>query len=139
MKALTIQQPYASAIMQGSKIYETRTWHPGRVEQFALHAGKTMHRAAQVTLHREIADWPQTLPLGAVLGIVKIVDVTDAEELLDEIDDLEDALGLWGPDHLAWELEVIEVFPNPIPARGQLGFWDWQPRGNGDKHDTGTI
>ena len=135
LKALTVRQPYASAIICQIKQYETRTWQPkGNIEAFAVHAGLQCDRPAHLALQRNSwqqgLDWPadaNMLPRGAVLGIVRLVDVTFASVLIDDINDLEKRLGFWDDQHLAWELEVVEVFDTPIPAKGQLGFWNWQP------------
>ncbi len=128
MKALTIKQPYASAIMLGHKQYETRTWHPGKTNEFALHAGLGEGVTAQTWLETlmPVSDWPKLseLPHGAVLGIVTITDVYPVDEIKEDIDEFEFHIGDWSNGY-AWEIEVVEIFDTPIPAKGQLGFWNW--------------
>ena len=122
-KALPIQQPYASALMRGDKLFETRSWRPGKVEQFVIHAGRTFITSAQAILKRHLSDWPDDirLPRGAVLGIVRVVDVYRVSDLLYDLDELESEIGNWQTGY-AWEIEVIKIFDTPIPARGQQGF-----------------
>lgn len=37
------------------------------------------------------------------------------------------ALGYWVPGNYAWELQNVRILPEPIPARGKQGLWDWEP------------
>ena len=37
------------------------------------------------------------------------------------------ALGDWTPGRYAWELKNIKLLPEPIPAKGQQGLWNWEP------------
>lgn len=105
MHALTVKQPYAGDIITGSKPYEFRNFRP-TITEFALHAGATpcLQHAG---------------PYGAILGIVRIVDIVPATQVTSDPALL--AYGKW-----AWRLEVVEVFDEPIPARGRPGFWKWE-------------
>ncbi len=93
MKAFTVYQPYAHAIVAGVKHYETRprrTHIRGRV---AVHAGRLDE--VQATKHLtngefwavlEAAGGGGNLPRGAVIGTVEIVDCVPVEELVDSLD-----------------------------------------------------
>ena len=37
------------------------------------------------------------------------------------------ALGDWTPGRYAWELQNVRILPEPIPAKGQQGLWNWEP------------
>lgn len=37
------------------------------------------------------------------------------------------ALGDWTPGRYAWELQNVRILPEPIPAKGQQGLWNWVP------------
>ena len=37
------------------------------------------------------------------------------------------ALGDWTPGRYAWELRNVRLLPEPIPAKGQQGLWNWEP------------
>lgn len=92
MKAFTVYQPYAHAIVAGAKHYETRprrTHIRGRV---AVHAGRLDE--VQATKHLtngefwavlEAAGGGGNLPRGAVIGTVEIVDCVPVEELVDSV------------------------------------------------------
>ena len=128
MDALTLRQPVASAVIDGHKIFETRGVRPGKVVEFALHAGKGNSDRFDYYIRRSVAGWPAVadLPHGAVLGVVRIVGVYDLEEFFDysQLSELDHNLGYWGLRY-AWKLEVVDKFDYPIAARGMPGFWKW--------------
>jgi hypothetical protein len=128
MAALTLKQPVASAVMAGHKIFETRGFKPGKVEEFALHAGKGDSRRFQAIMGHLLPDWPslELLPRG-VLGIVRITAVFEiGVDLMEPVSDIDFHCGFWESGY-AWELEVVDVFERAIPARGMPGFWQWSP------------
>lgn len=38
----------------------------------------------------------------------------------------ETAFGNWKPGFYAWELQNVKILPEPIPAKGQQGLWNWE-------------
>lgn len=129
--ALTLKQPVASAVMAGHKKFETRDFKPDKVQEFALHAGKGDNDRFQAVMGRSVADWPalEKLPRG-ILGVVSIVAVHDLQEFFDysQLSEIDRELGYWNKRY-AWELEIVDVYPIAIAARGQQGFWKWYPHG----------
>lgn len=133
MKAFTVYQPYAYAIVAGLKQYETRprqTYIRGRV---AVHAGKAnLNRATRGLSSR--AFWEllgavggkDEQPLGAVVGTVEIVDCLPVEEVLPTLTERERVLGDYSPGRWAWVLKNPVMFDAPVPARGQQGWWSWE-------------
>ena len=110
MKAFTVYQPYAHAIVAGVKHYETR---PRRT-----------HGEFWAVL--EAAGGGGNLPRGAVIGTVEIVDCVPVEELVDSLDNRERLLGDYSPGRFAWVLQNPVVFKTPIPAHGKQGWWNWE-------------
>ena len=120
MKAFTVYQPYAHAIVAGVKHYETRprrTHIRGRV---AVHAGRLDE--VQATKHLtnsefwavlEAAGGGGNLPRGAVIGTVEIVDCVPVEELVDSLDNRERLLGDYSPGRFAWVLQNPVMFKTP--------------------------
>lgn len=137
MKALTLWQPWASLIALGLKQYETRSWSTSYRGLLAIHAARRPMRVLDLTdeirgaLESRGATW-ETIPVGAVLCVVRLVDVMPTEHVValaeqdPRIRDQELAFGNYGPDRFAWQLELIRVAPEPIPARGAQGLWTWQ-------------
>lgn len=48
------------------------------------------------------------------------------------------ALGYWVPGNYAWELQNVRILPEPIPAKGKQGLWDWEPE-TGPRKCCGTC
>jgi len=133
MKALTVQQPYATLIMEGVKRFETRSWRPPTARtggpilvDFAVHAGARFDKNTPPEI-AHIVSW-RSYPLGVVLGIAHLVWVYPAEVIRDRergnVDELN--MGDFSDGRFAWELEVVEVFAKPIPAKGKQGLWEWE-------------
>lgn len=125
MKALSIQQPWASLIVMGFKDIENRTWPTRKRGQILVHAGKKflmedfvylhgqgyklgLPAAAMDFLHRT---GPNGFPMGGIVGSVELVDCVTQHA------------SPWfnGPYGF--------VLANPAqlelrPLRGQLGFFE---------------
>ena len=37
------------------------------------------------------------------------------------------ALGDYTPGRYAWKLANVKKLPEPIPAKGRQGLWNWEP------------
>ena len=48
-------------------------------------------------------------------------------DLLAKLPDAERAFGNYAPDRWMWGLADVQVLPEPVPAKGALGLWQWQP------------
>lgn len=81
------------------------------------------------------------LPLGAVVATCELVDVIPTERTLEgEADGWRTAgldrvlvvsprerhFGDYSEGRFAWLLDNVEELPEPIPARGRQGLWDWR-------------
>ena len=51
----------------------------------------------------------------------------EVKEIVEKLDETERLLGDYSPGRFAWVLKNPRKLPTPIPARGQLGFWEWTP------------
>lgn len=87
--------------------------------------------------------YPTALPRGAVLGTVELVNCVPVERVhVVRTMDLQrteihhgeylagyqdEAFGDFSPGRYAWVLGNPVRFEQPIPARGALGLWEWQP------------
>ena len=137
--ALSVRQPWAWAIIHCGKDIENRSWQAvnhglrkrGRI---AIHAAKGWTRAdidfafdlaardvLPLALHAE----PDTdLPRGAILGTVELLSVHRSEQM--HPSPLEGELGDYSAGRWVWVLSSPDEFPEPIPARGALGLWEWE-------------
>ena len=113
--ALTLQQPWASAIFRAGKDVENRTWPTRYRGLLVIHAGKTWDaRAADVLLLADLLGsmGPHTHYPRGLLGTVRLVDVTRDQHSAWA------APGLWH-----WVLADPRPFPEPIPCRGRMGLF----------------
>lgn len=132
MKALTLTQPWAQLVMDRRKVFETRSWRTSYSGPLAIHAAKGW-TADDRQFARELGYDPATLALGAVLGTVNLVRCQDTEDLVLYLGTKGDRglfelmAGDYSAGRYAWRLSGVVAFPEPIPARGMLGLWDWTP------------
>lgn len=138
MKAFTIYQPYAYAIVAGLKGYETRprrTHIRGRVAVHAakldlwksgiLEAGIVPKIEKILSEHQRLGNRAAHLDYGAVIGTIEIVDCVPVESLIGKLSERERLLGDYTPGRFAWVLKNPVMFDRPIPARGFQGWWNW--------------
>jgi hypothetical protein len=143
MKVLTLWQPWATLVIEGAKQFETRGWKPSlrqldRSALFVMHAAKRDKELKSI--YREATDWDQffmtvlrelgyptlnDMPMGAGLGVVKLLKVYPTEKLVDHLSEKEWYFGNYQPGRWAWRLKVVEKWPEPVPAKGAQGFWEW--------------
>ena len=122
--ALTIQQPWASAIMAGVKRVENRVWRTEYRGPLWIHAGKKADPSAADLLAS--AGWtvPDDLPHGALLGRVELIDVVpydpSVEPLFDAYSLVADplAVGPW-----CWIVRDLQPLAEPVPMAGKQLLW----------------
>ncbi len=136
MKAFTVYQPWATAIVTGLKPHETRSRRTNIRGRVAVHAGKAdLMQAAEGMTNGEFMDLLYVMrkekdwPLGAVVGTVEIVGCVPVEDVMDGLTEQERALGDYSPGRWAWVLKNPVMFATPIPARGKQGWWNWEGAG----------
>ncbi|MET9436920.1 hypothetical protein [Streptomyces sp. NPDC006551] len=116
MRALTVRQPYADAIVWGAKRTENRTRpipaaHLGTT--ILIHAAKDPHASGVVASDFTSTPWPDTR--SAILGTAVLDSYHQAAG---------DCCTPWGePDGWHWQLRDVRPLPRPVPASGALGLW----------------
>jgi len=128
--AVTVQQPYASAIALGYKSLETRDWMPQYRGALVIHAGKVLDttviaRPDLMEFFHLVGVSLFKLPLGAAVCICDLHAVYRTEDLEGKISDQERMFGNYAPGRSAWHLKNVRAFNPPIKARGQQGLWKW--------------
>ncbi len=164
MKAISLQQPWATLVAIGAKRIETRSWATKFRGQLAIHASKSYPKQNQDLFWKtpfklaltkpgkyNIYISPLELPLGLVVATCRLVNcfkihVTrpekrdgeivmtaflEAGNSLIEVSGNELVFGDYTPGRYAWILEDVNPLPEPVPARGKLGLWEWEPEGIG--------
>lgn len=125
MKVLTIKQPWATLIMQGDKRFEFRSWQTKYRGDLLIHAGKGIDKEAMERLAKYL---PKELSYGKILGKVKLVDCIKMspefkELLLKENSDIYTKSSF--KENYGWQVTDVEVFENPIDAKGHLSLWEY--------------
>lgn len=139
MKVISISQPFASLIVKGFKVCETRTWPaPASIigQELGIASTKTVRPDAWA--HVEMPEFQrfygqtglppvEELVCGHLLGSV-IVDSVElmTEEYLDDVSDEEKAYGWWNLGNYAWRLRNPRELKVPIAIRGAQGIYDWK-------------
>lgn len=145
MQAISIKQPWAWLIVHGYKDVENRNWKIGRKptcfgeyqnrglelpSRIYVHAGKTGEfnketfawilqrlngqQSTLFALQYQILDGvPHRFPLGAIIGEIDIIDC------------VKDSKSPWAEEGLYhFVLTNPIAYKEPIPYRGQLGFFE---------------
>lgn len=133
---LTVLQPWATLLALGAKRFETRSWSSGYRGPLAIHAGRTFDLATQELCFGEPfasvlaaagISHPRQLPRGVVLAIGRLSACQPTVAPWLPTDPTELAFGNFGPGRYMWQLDDVAPLPTPLPARGALGLWNWQP------------
>ena len=138
MKAISLHQPYASAIALGLKTCETRSFAPPHSligQRIAIHATQNRSRANKIQF-QILSGWFREslpmlrsfdeLPLGAIVCTATLSEVfgtgagTPHTEAIDNIREI--AFGDWSARRFAWKLTDVQ-FLIPIPFRGHQGWF----------------
>lgn len=123
MKAISLWQPWASAVVLGIKTIETRGWSTNYRGRLAIHAAKLWKPEQQLFAATEhaLGRLPKRIPLGCIVGYVDLVDCRPTE--LEEASALERILGNFAPGRYAWILAFPVQLDEPVPFRGKQGFF----------------
>lgn len=140
MKALSIQQPWASAIIDGPKRVENRGWAPTQQPPpegvwIAVHASARLYPMPWDELVAELraAGWKnapanaQVYPRSAILGAMRVVRyVRGVRPLRPDGIRCRVATSPWrAPGVLwGWDIEDVVRLAQPVPCRGRLRLWD---------------
>ena len=128
MKALTLWQPWASAIPYGFKGIETRSWGTNYRGPLAIHASKRkMDQAIWEELCHKLPELRniETYPFGCIVATCKLIVCTKIIFRF-KADRPDMVLGDFTPGRYAWILRAIKAVDPPIAAKGHQGLWEWE-------------
>ncbi len=127
MKALSLTQPWATAICLGLKHWETRSWPTYFRGQLCIHASKTFPKWAKEFAEEMDIDIT-SLPLGQIVCVADLTECRQTATLAPTLSYVETQWGDYAPERFAFRLENIRVLSEPVRATGHLGFcpvpWD---------------
>ena len=111
---------------------------------FILGEGEPWRESPLFVSSELIALYRDQFPLGAVIATAELVGCwkireewsreiyldkgTETHGIMSMFHPSEQELlfGDWTPGRYAWQLANVKMLPEPIPARGQHGLWDWR-------------
>ena len=142
MKALTVKQPWASLIVEGIKDIENRTWKTNYRGRILIHSSKMPEKGLPCevlnSMQYSIVFTANSLDAligenGVILGSVEIVDcvLNHTSIWAEKTDGVTDSnTGEFIPRRepkpvYNWVLANPVKFETPIPAKGKLGFWEF--------------
>ena len=127
MKVISIKEPFATLIMNGSKLIETRSWKTNYRGELYIHAsGKSL---AKEYLNPYVLELVKDMDMnyGNIICKGNLVDcIYMDEEFLKKIqsNNKEYNLGLYELGRYAWVFE--DVVPiKLIKAKGKLNIWEY--------------
>ena len=136
IKAITLTQPWASAIALGFKQYETRNWPTDYRGQLLIHASKRWTKEevrfqAEAVHHLRCefgCDDPRVLAfeanpvLGAVVAVAELIACYPIQTA-PRLSRMEQFLGDFTPGRFAWQLARVTRLATPYSCRGFQGLW----------------
>jgi hypothetical protein len=110
MKALTVKNPWAWAIINAGKDIENRSWRTLYRGPLAIHAAASPRTDAQLPRGVPRPD-PEDLVDAAILGVVDLIDVVERSK------------SKWFQGEFGWVLANPRRLSSPLPCKGRLGLW----------------
>lgn len=153
MRALSLWDPWAHLLANGSKRVETRSWMTTYTGPVAIHATRRLSEECRrlcfedpfyfglfgCSLRADIdaGNDPHArvarLARGAVIATARLLccEPTDSpltEAVLAECGPDERRFGDYAPGRWAWVFGKVEAFKEPVRAKGGRGLWEWSER-----------
>jgi hypothetical protein len=141
MKAISLWQPWASAIACGAKRIETRSWATNYTGPIAIHAAKKWNvelRGTAFYLMNQQGggdlrwllsglgiQYVSDFPLSAIVATAELECCRSTDSLINHISPLEQSLGNYTSGRFGWVLSNIKPLSKPIPAVGRQQLWEW--------------
>jgi len=124
LKAISLWQPWASAIAFGLKRIETRSWSTPYRGVIAIHAAKrwTADERDYADMFADRYDTRlRNAPRGVIVAVARIVDCRRTECL--HVCEQEYDFGNFGPERYGWLLDDVRELREPVPCRGFQSMW----------------
>jgi activating signal cointegrator 1 len=142
MKTISLLQPWATLVALDTKQIETRSWATKYRGPLLIHSSKALpyknHDLRYQVPFSDVIPRNYRFPLGSIIAVCNLVDCQEITKQWDSqaalkggmvIGYQEFCFGDYTPGRFAWLLEGIEPLEKPIPAKGQLGLWEFDLEG----------
>lgn len=122
VRAISLWQPWASAIALGFKTFETRHWQTNHRGPLVIHAAKRPLCAVGRRLARLYAMDVEAMPFGALVLVCNLTGCFATQSFVN-IPAGDADFGDFTDGRFAWKLENPRVLQGPIPYTGRQGFF----------------
>ena len=135
MKVLTVQEPYATFIMQRMKKIETRSWKTKYRGEIYIHAGKSKNFLKKVN-NNKVLKLLESIDLnyGNIICKAELIDcVYMTKDFIDKVkkeNNYEYILGEYAVGRYAWILQNVQEIDQKIQAKGKLNIWTYPESSN---------
>ena len=123
MKALSLTQPYAELIRNGTKLIETRSWKTNYRGRIYIHA--TIGKPVKDPVLMELTNGAD-LDYGKIVCSANLVDCVEmTAEFIDQVkkNHKEYVSGIYEIGRYGWILEDVQPVEK-IEIKGHLGLWE---------------
>lgn len=129
LKATSLWQPWATGIALGIKGVETRSRRTSHRGELAIQAAKRWEpdQRAFAETERGAGTIGFGLPFGAIVAVVDVLEVVEAEKLAHFLSELELRWGDYRQGRWGWRLGNVRALREPVPCAGQQGMWTLDP------------
>jgi hypothetical protein len=114
VKAISIQQPWAWAIIHAGKDVENRSWNSYYRGLLAIHA-PAKRKSNDVLPRGVVRPEEEECPLSAIIGVVELIDVVERMR------------SKWFGGPFGFVLAKPQPLARPISCKGGLGLWKIPP------------
>lgn len=126
MKVLSIKEPWASLIMNGTKKIETRSWKTKYRGEIYIHASLSKAKITKPEVYELIKD--MNFKCGYIICKCNLVDcIYMTDEYVNDMktNHFEEYIcGHYEVGRYAWIVEDVKVI-EPIESKGKLGLWNY--------------
>lgn len=123
MKAISLWQPWASAMAIGVKTIETRGWNTNYRGDIVICSAKRKPRREEC-FDEYGYQCALTEPLGFALCVVEIIDCVKSEAIRDSLSDPELKNGDYSNGRFAWITSNLRQLKTPISIIGRQGIFN---------------
>ena len=129
MKVISIIEPWASLIKEKVKYIETRSWKTNYRGKIYIHASlkKVPKKDERINILISLLE-NKNFKYGHIIAEATLVDcIYMDEEFISKIknNNKEYICGEYSIGRYAWVLKDIKELNEPIPAKGNLGIWNY--------------
>lgn len=129
MKVLSLKEPWASLISEKIKVIETRSWKTNYRGELYIHASlkKINQKDKRIQQVLNLLE-DKEMKYGHIIAKCTLADCAYMDQkFINSVkkNKNEYLCGHYEIGRYGWIVTDVEILSNPIPAKGQLGIWNY--------------